>query len=85
MFLKDNFEKSRQNHEKLPSMQTVNYSNSTVNLCDTAAHKIDKTKILMTTGSLMKVERIAESSLLSILQYFWPIAPDKDWKHLFLA
>ena len=30
--------------------------------------KIDKTKILMTNGSLMKVESIAEC----ILQYFWP-------------
>ena len=32
--------------------------------------KIDKTKVLMTTGSLMKVESIAECSLWSILQYF---------------
>ena len=32
--------------------------------------KIDKTKILMTNGSLMKVESIAECSLWSILQYF---------------
>ena len=32
--------------------------------------KIDKTKILMTNGSLMKVERIAECSLWSILKYF---------------
>ena len=30
--------------------------------------KIDKTKILMTNGSLMKVESIAECSLRSILQ-----------------
>ena len=34
--------------------------------------KIDKTKILMTNGSLMKVESIAECSNWSILQYFWP-------------
>ena len=34
--------------------------------------KIDKTKILMTNGSLMQVESIAECSLWSILWYFWP-------------
>ena len=32
--------------------------------------KIDKTKILMTSGSLIKVESIAECSPWSILQYF---------------
>ena len=32
--------------------------------------KIDKTKILMTKGSLMKVKSIAECSPWSILQYF---------------
>ena len=32
--------------------------------------KIDKTKVLMTNGSLMKVESIAECSPWSILQYF---------------
>ena len=32
--------------------------------------KIDKTKILMENGSLMKVESIAECSRWSILQYF---------------
>ena len=32
--------------------------------------KIDKPKILMTNGSLMKVESIAECSPRSILQYF---------------
>ena len=31
---------------------------------------IDKTKNLMTNGSLMKVQSIAEGSLWSILQYF---------------
>ena len=38
--------------------------------------KIDKTKILMTNGSLMQVESIAESSPWSILQYFWPALSD---------
>ena len=32
----------------------------------------------MTTGILMKVESIAECSLLSILQYFWPALSD-NW------
>ena len=32
--------------------------------------KIDKTKVLKTNGSLMKVESIAECSKVSILQYF---------------
>ena len=32
--------------------------------------KIDKTKVLMVNGNLMKVERIAECSHWSILQYF---------------
>ena len=32
--------------------------------------KKDKTKILITIGSLMKVKNIAECSILSILQYF---------------
>ena len=39
--------------------------------------KIDKTKILMKNGSLMKVESISECSW-SILQYFWP-ALSNNW------
>ena len=43
--------------------------------------KIDKTKILMTNGGLMKVESIAECSPWSILQYFWPALSDnRSWK-----
>ena len=35
----------------------------------------------MTSGSLMKVESIAECSLWSILQYFWPAFSDNwSWK-----
>ena len=46
--------------------------------------KIDKTKILMTNGSLMKVRRIAECSSCSILQYFWPALSDNwSWKTIF--
>ena len=46
--------------------------------------KIDKTKILMTNGSLMMVERIAECSPWSILQYFGPALSDNwPWKPIF--
>ena len=38
--------------------------------CVKQSLKIDKTKILMTNGSLMKVESIAECSPWSIPQYF---------------
>ena len=40
--------------------------------------KKDKSKILMTNGSLMKVQSIAECSPWSILQYFWPALSD-NW------
>ena len=42
----------------------------TVKLVLSGHSKIDKTKTLMTNGSLMKVESIAECSPWSILQYF---------------
>ena len=43
--------------------------------------KIDKTKFLMTNGSLMEVESIAECSHWIILQYFWPALSDnRSWK-----
>ena len=43
--------------------------------------KIDKTKVLMANGRLMKVESIAECSPWSILQYFWPALSDnRSWK-----
>ena len=46
--------------------------------------KIDKAKILMTNGILMKVESIAESSKGSILQYFWPaLSNNWSWKPIF--
>ena len=38
--------------------------------------KIDKTNILITNGSLMKVTSIAECSACSILQWFWPVLSD---------
>ena len=46
--------------------------------------KIEKTKILMANGSLMKAESIAECSPWSILQYFWPALRDNwSWKPIF--
>ena len=53
-------------------------------LCKTATSKIEKSKILITNGRLMKVERIAECSLWSILQYFWPALSDyQSWNQIF--
>ena len=47
----------------------------------TGHSKIDNTKIIMTNGSLMKVESIAECSPLSILQYFLPaLSENWSWK-----
>ena len=46
--------------------------------------KKDKTKVLMENDSLMEVESIAECSLWSILQYFWPALRDyRHWKPMF--
>ena len=45
----------------------------------------DKTKILMTNDSLMKVESFAECSPWSILQYFWPALSDKVLEKQFLV
>ena len=41
--------------------------------------KIDKTKVLMENGSLMKVESIAECSPWSTLQYFRPALSDNPY------
>ena len=46
--------------------------------------KLDKTTILMTNGSLLKVESIAECSPWSILQCLWPALSDKNQFLLFL-
>ena len=46
--------------------------------------KLDKTKILMTNGSLLKVKSIAECFPWSILQYFWPVLSDHlSWEPIF--
>ena len=50
----------------IPVYQNQPYSKTYVKL----PLKKDKTNILMTNGSLMKVESIAECSAWSILQYF---------------
>ena len=47
-------------------LNVLNYSRT----CVKQPLKIDKAKILMTNGRLMKVESIAECSPWSILQYF---------------
>ena len=49
---------------------TVYYMYYTVKPALSGHSNIDKTKILKTNGSLMKVESIAECSPSSILQYF---------------
>ena len=59
----------------LPSMSPSPIYSKT---CLNSHLKIDKTKILMTNGSKMKVESIAECSPRSILQYFWPALSD-NW------
>ena len=47
--------------------------------------KIEKTKILMTNGSLMKVESVAECSKGSILQYFQPSLSDNWYWNQFVV
>ena len=46
---------------------------------------MDKTNILMTTGSLINVESIAECSVWSILQYFLPALSDNQSGKLLLV
>ena len=48
------------------------YYHFIANLVHSRPLKKDKTKILMTNDSLMKVESIAECSHWSIMQFFWP-------------
>ena len=49
--------------------------------CVNGHSKTDKTKILMTNGSLMKFKSIAECSPWSILQCFWPsLSVNWSWK-----
>ena len=52
------------------SVSSNNHFNDTVKFVFSDHSKIDKAKILLANGSLMKVESIAECSHWSILQYF---------------
>ena len=46
--------------------------------------KIEKTKMIMTNGILMKVKSFAECSSWSILQYFWAaLSNNRSWKPIF--
>ena len=49
---------------------SYSYKHGTVKTVSNGHSKIDKTEILMTNASLMKVKSIAECSPWSILQYF---------------
>ena len=60
-------------HHELPTLNV-----STVKPVLSSHAKIDKTKILITNGSLMNVESIAECSPWSILLYFGPAFSD-NW------
>ena len=60
------------------------YTKANSKTCVKRPLKIDKTKILMTNGTLMKVKSIAECSKGSILQYFWPaLSNNRSWKTIF--
>ena len=53
----------------------------TVKLVLSGHIKIEKTKLLIENGSLMKVESIAECSKGNLLQHFWPALSDNwYWK-----
>ena len=66
------------------SQNTEFRNNYTVKPVLSGHSKIDKTKILMKNGSLMKVKSIAECSHWSILQYFWPsLSDNRSWKPVF--
>ena len=63
----------------LPEFLLVLYAiSTTVNPVLSGHSKINKIKVLMTNGSLMKVETVAYCSPWSILQYFWPALSDNQ-------
>ena len=63
---------------------TFDKLNCTVKTVLSGHSKMDKTKISMTNGSLMKVKSIAECSPWSNLQYFWPaLSYNWSWKQIF--
>ena len=51
-------------------LETIIFVGITIKPVLSGLSKLDKTKVLMTNGSQMKVESIAECSPWSILQYF---------------
>ena len=60
-------------------------ASTTVKLVLSSRLKIDKAKILLKNGSLIKVESSAECSPWSILQYFWPaLSHNQYWKPIFM-
>ena len=64
-------------HLPMTHLNRVRYSKT----CEKRPLKINKTMILMTNGSLMKYESIAECSTWSILQYFWSaFSGNRYWK-----
>ena len=65
-------------HLASATIRFANLVSYTVKPVLSSLSKINKTKILMTNGSLMKVKSIAECSLWSILQYFLPALSD-NW------
>ena len=67
----DNSRKQRINLQTMLTLQKKRYvSYDTVKSVLRGYLKIDKTKVFMENGNLMKVESIAEYSKGSILQYF---------------
>ena len=69
---KSHFNKKYSSYSKSTNStkQKVHVGSQYSKICLKQPLKKDKTKILFTFGSLMKVERIAECSPWSILQYF---------------
>ena len=69
------------NHTQKYTVLFAVHSLNTVKTVLSGHSKIVKTKFLMTNGSIMKVESVAECSHWSILQYFWPAFKDnRCWK-----
>ena len=68
-------------HPTISSQALYHYTPHYSKTCLKWSLKIDKTKILVTNGSLMKVKSIVECSKGCILQYFWPALSDNlSWK-----
>ena len=66
-----------------PILNVLKKETATVKPVLSGHSKIDKTKVFMANGSLMRVERIAECFPWWILQYFWPALSDKQLENQF--